>query len=63
MPISPGISVSSPGATYVLSAVWCLVAALGYRALGQVQERQRVEHELQVINPRHALETELVESA
>ncbi|MCW2921166.1 MAG: transporter [Thermoleophilia bacterium] len=57
------VDAFSPGAAYVYGGVWCLVGAIGFTALGVMLRRQLLQHTLRVMRPRHALETELAESA
>ena len=57
------VDAFSPGAAYVYAGVWCLVGSLGFVALGIAHRRALLTATLRVLRPRHALETELAESA
>ena len=57
------VDAFSPGAAYIYGGVWCLVAAVGFMALGVMIRRQLLQHTLRVLRPRHALESDLAESA
>jgi MFS family permease len=57
------VDATSPGTAYVYAGAWCLVAALGFVALARWLRRARVDQDLRIARPRHALETELAESA
>jgi MFS family permease len=57
------VDAFSPGAAYVYGGVWCLVGAIGFMALGVMMRRQLLQHTLRVLRPRHALESDLAESA
>lgn len=57
------IDAFSPGAAYIYGGVWCLVGAVGFAAVGVAHRRALVAHSLRALRPRHALETELAESA
>lgn len=56
------VDAFSPGAAYVYGGVWCLVAAIGFVAVGVAHRRSLLAHTLRVLRPRHALESELAES-
>ena len=57
------VDAFSPHVAYVMGGAWCLVGAAGFAVIGRVQRREQQSHELRVLVPRHALESELAEGA
>ena len=57
------IEALSPQAAYVYGGVWCVVAAVGFAALGRTIRSEQDRQALRVLVPRHALESELAEGA
>ncbi len=57
------VDATSPATAYAIAGAWCIVATAGFAVLARAQHDAHLSFALRIARPRHALESDVAESA